>query len=197
MPHYRRNNRVLSQTTLSLQIEGADGKNMIAIHQLTPFVHTQDPVCVPIVSKSEVRLVGNYGPSQPLRMQRTALFIDVGAVGLDIQRYDLGIQFLEDRRRDLVARAIGKVDIASDGIAHTIGLTDLTRGRPDSVNLSIADQFLDSQFHRIRELQAVAWEELDPIILIRVVGGRNDHAGVGSKASADTCDPRRRNRANQ
>jgi hypothetical protein len=53
------------------------------------------------------------------------------------------------------------------------------------------DLGLDGQFHLVRELVAIGGEELDPVVLVGVVGGGDDDPGHGAEGAGQIGNPRR------
>jgi len=76
------------------------------------------------------------------------------------------------------------VDVADAlGLAHTPG-----RGE-EIVELLVEDQVLDVLFLLVGQLEAVAAEDLEPVVLVGVVGGGNHDARIGAHALGDEGNP--------
>src|SRR5215217_4469995 len=119
---------------------------------------------------------------------RPAAHVDVGAVGLVGDARDLGSEPGERLRRDARVRAVRAVDhnaqaaeLAAEAFEHVIEVA--LRGDADPVDRSSArrlpvEERLDLFLRRVDELPAVAVEELDAVVLRRVVRGGDHDAEV-------------------
>ena len=128
-------------------------------------------------------------------MGGTALVIDVLAVGADAHGHHFRAEFPEGRRRHLIGRAIGaidhdlqpiqpdiigqrafhRVDIAAARVFDAPGAPDFGAG---GQRLVLPQHGFDRQFILVRQLEAVRAEQLDAIVLIGIVAGRDHHAHV-------------------
>ena len=149
------------------------------------------------------------------RVERAALVIDVLAVGGDPDPGHLGAELGEHLGRDLVAGAVGAVhhqldaverpiarkralqehNVAPDRVLDPDRTADVGRPRPEPGQGIPLHHVLDLPLDLVGELEPVAGEHLDAVVLIRVVAGADDHARVGPHRRGDECDPRRRQRA--
>ena len=136
----------------------------------------------------------------PLRMQGAAALVDVPAVGLHGERDDLRAQLLEDERAEMVGRAVRAIDHHLESIERkrTHGILDeldVAAGRVVDADrladghglfggeVGSEDQALDLEFEVIRQLEAVRAEDLEPVVLERIVRrGQHDarHAVHGA-----------------
>ena len=150
-----------------------------------------------------------------LGVQRAAAVVDVPAVGLHAQLDHLGAQLVEHLGRDLVGRAVGAVDhdphavqgrLRGEGVLQELDVAARRRPRcawpcrcsdgPLVVAVGL-HQALDLGLDLVGQLEPVAGEELDAVVLVGVVRGADDHAGVGAHRRGDERDARRGQRPHQ
>jgi hypothetical protein len=124
--------------------------------------------------------------------------VDVEAIRLDADRNDLGAQLPERRWRDLVGGAIGAIehdaqtaeigigrqralgifDVAGTGFFLAIGAADLAAMRQQLGHVAI-DEGLDFQLELIAELITIRTEQLDAVVIERIVRERVSMATAG------------------
>ena len=73
--------------------------------------------------------------------------------------------------------ALGKFDIAGLRVLDALGPADARRRR-QSVRQAIVHVVLDFLLHLVGELETVRPEQLDAVVAIAVVRGRNHHAQI-------------------
>jgi hypothetical protein len=154
--------------------------------------------------------------AQRARIGGADFFIDVEAVGLDADRDNLRAQFIERRRRHLIARAIRRIDHDAqtgetkpprEGRLHDLDIARLrvvdaartaeTRRRGETRIERLIHQLLDLHFVCVREFVAVGTEELDSVVGVFVVAGGDHHAEIGPEAPRQHRHRRRRQRAEE
>ena len=150
---------------------------------------------------------GDDGLGQAFDVRRAAAGVDIAAVGLDRGRRNPRSQALEDRRRGPVGGAVRAIEQDVEGREVEVtepflqGAQVVVEGAvqrphapealgPGRLALQVR---LDLRLHRVGQLVAVGAEELDPVVDVGVVGGRQDHAEV----KAITLDQHRRSRGGQ
>ena len=215
--HHGGHQGVVLQGPLLDHFRGADRHDPVAVHHVAVLVHEDDPIRVAVQGDTEIGAVLLDRLAHHLGVQRAALGVDVGAVGLDPDRDHLGAQFLEDCRGHLVGRPVGAVqhdlqageieilgkgalqehDEAAGGVVDTVGLAHLLGGGAQTVDALGEDQLLHHQFGFVRQLEAVAREELDAVVLKGVVRGRDHHTRVGAHGRGDVGDARGGERPHQ
>jgi hypothetical protein len=192
---------------------GDHRQNLVAVDNASALVDDQHPVSVAVERDADIGahlldLLAERGG-----LGRTAFVIDVEAVGLDSDGEHLGIQFLERLRRDPIAGAVGTVDNDAQALERKIlrqrSFRELDIAVLDTVDASGAaeigalgkllgqvgvDQLLDLAFHIIAELEPVRTEQLDAIVVIRIMRGRYHHAKIGAHRPRQHPDRRRRDR---
>ena len=153
---------------------------------------------------------------QSRRMRRTAFLVDVEAVRLVVDGDDLGAEFPQRRRRDLVGgaigaidddaqarqrhgarqRALGEFDIAVMHAVDALGAAERIRVGQRDLDI-LVEQRLDARLDLVGELVAVRAEQLDAVVVIGIVRGRDHHADIGAQRARQHGDGRRRDRAEQ
>jgi hypothetical protein len=86
------------------------------------------------------------------------------------------------------------VDIAPARVFDPPGAADLGRGRQ---RLVLFQHRLDGQLVLVGKLEAVGAEQLDAVVLIGVVAGRDHHADIGAQFARQQRDGRGRHRPQQ
>ena len=143
-------------------------------------------------------------------MHRAAFLVDVLAVGLVAVDDHFRAQFAQHAGRGFVGRAVraihhdahaferhaarerglGIFDVAAQRVVDAHRLADCVGGRADVFDLAAEDQVLDLIFDLVVELVAVGAEELDAVVVVGIVRGGDDDAGVGAQAAGDVGDAR-------
>ena len=149
-------------------------------------------------------------------MQGADVAVDVGAVGPHADRRHLRAELLEDERRDAVGRAVGGVDhdldaverevpregrlgedhVAAARVLELLGAADRLAGLAHRQG-ALFEQRLDLGLGLVGELEAVGAEDLDAVVVVRIVAGADHDAGVGAHADREVRDRGRRDRAAQ
>ena len=170
-------------------VAGADGHDVVAVHLVAEFIADDDPVGVSVQGDADIGAMLFDRFTDHRWTGRTAAGIDIGAVGIDTQRYYLGPQFFENGRSNLVGGAVGTVqhnleageihlrwkgvfeenDVAAGGVVEAESLADFGGGWAQCVYFVGFDQFLNLQFNRIRQFEAVGGKEFDAVVLEGVV----------------------------
>jgi hypothetical protein len=173
---------------------------------------------VAVERDADVTLFANHRLANQIEMHRAAFVIDVDAVGIDADRHHLGAELFENLGADLVARAVGAIDrdahrfeargarhaglqknqVASDRVVDARGLADVAvRCAPVRQCAVVENQLLDFRLELVVELEAVAREKLDAVVLERIVRRGNHHARIRTHTSSKKSYTRCRQRADQ
>jgi hypothetical protein len=193
---------------------GQKRHDLVAVGHPAALVQDHHPVGIAIQADAHMRAMRHHRLGRRLGMRRPAMMVDVGPVRRHAHRDHLGPQFPQHLRRRAIGRAIGAVDhhlqpiqpqarrkarldellIAAPPVLDPLGAADVFRlgGR----DLAL-DHRLDLGLGGIRQLEPVRPEELDAVVLVRVVAGRDHHAEVRPHAARQIPDRRRRHRAEQ
>ena len=140
--------------------------------------------------------------------------VDVLAIGRDAEGNDFRTQFPERRGCDLIGRAMGAIDHDLQPVqANPVGQGRLYRmdiapprivDPPCAADVGGSGQRLfdrqhrlDRQLVRVGEFEAVGTEQLDAVILIRVVAGGDHHPDIGAQFACQQRHARCRHRPQQ
>ena len=179
---------------------GNKGHDLVAIDQRAGFIDDDHAIRVAIERNTDigahfVHLLGEGG-----RVGRPAFLVDVETVRLVVDGNDLGAQFPQCERSHLVScpvraidddaqtgqghraghRALGEFDVAvMDAIDAFCPAKRILIGQRH-VNLTV-QHALDGCFDLIRELVAIRTEQLDPVVVVRIVRRRDHDAKIGAQ----------------
>src|SRR5581483_6178738 len=185
------------------ELESEDGEDLVAVERLAALVDREQPVAVTVEGDAEIELAARHGSLQRREVGRAAADVDVRPVRSVPDRGHRSAELLECLRRESRVGAVRAVD----GDAHaaqvrTEALEDVREvavgGDADAIDLTAAarrlvEQPLDLLLRGVTELAPHAVEELDAVVLRRVVGGGDDDAEV----EAEQRDGRRREDARE
>ena len=185
-------------------MEGGEGDQLVAVHHGACAVHREHAVAVAVEREAHVVAAGRHGLYELLDMGRAAALVDVAAVGLGGHRLHIRAQAAEDLRRHAVGGPMGAVEqhaqprqverlearleLAQVVSARAVELAHPAGRRRET--LARKHRALHLALHRVGQLEAVGAEELDAVVLVRVVRGRH-HAG---EVEAEAADEQRRAR---
>ncbi len=168
-----------------------DGEDLVAVDRVPVTVHGEHAVAVAVEGDAEVVAAGADGRLEERQIGGAAALVDVLAVRRRRHRGHLGAEALECLRSDPRVRAVRAVDgdpetgqvgaealddmlqVAVLGDAHAVD-------RTAAVRRSVEER-LDLLLDEVRELVSVAVEELDAVVLRRVVRGGDHDAQVESE----------------
>ncbi len=88
-------------------------------------------------------------------------------------------------------RPLAEGDVALEGVVHAEGVADPPGGGQPFGRAPAGHQRFDSGFLLVGQLETVAGEQLDSVVLERVVRGRDDAAGVRLLLDGEHGDARR------
>jgi hypothetical protein len=179
---------------------------LVAVHHDSLAVDGEHAVAVAVEGEARVIAALAHALRQPLDVRGTAFRVDVAAVGLGRDHVDVGAERGEDRRGRLVGGAVGAVEqqpaarqvergepLPQRGqvvVERPLEAMDTARARGRG---RLLEHALDLVLRRVAELEAVAAEELDPVVAVRVVRRREHDAEVDRL----TADEQRRARRGQ
>ena len=182
-------------------------------------VGDDQPVGIPVQGQAQMGAMDDHLLAHHRRGGGAAIAVDVGAVGLDGDRDHLGAEFGKHRRRHLVGGAIGAIDddlqafergalresvlheldVAAGRVVDPLGAAEAValRQLPPLAAIVDAHAGFDLRFDVIRQLEAIGPEQLDAIVLERIVGGGDHDAEIGPHAARQHGHGRRRQRTGE
>ncbi len=193
--HGRGDDAIAGKLALRLQITRDSEQHTVAVDDGTVRGDEEGAVGIAIEGHSECGLFGRNALLQFFEVQGTATRIDVAAVGLDSNANDVAAKRREDLRTELVCGAIGAVEnntepfergSRDDPAAQKVEILvmkrsiclEIRQGRGHLIGAVLEDVGFDFFLDGVRELHAFVGEELDAIVLIGIVGSRDNDADV-------------------
>ena len=167
-------------------------------------------VAVAVEGEADVRFGLQDLLRQGLGVLGTAAEVDVLPVRFVKQGGHLRTQFGEGIRGDAVCGAVGAVqddpaslegvflgegmlqknDVPAPGVFHAVGLAQFGRRGVERVQVVREDDRFDGTLCVIGKFIAIAAEDLDAVVLERIMRSRYDDASVGPHAVGEIGDPR-------
>ncbi len=206
--HHRGDQDVAGQTTVLAQPAREEQQHGVPVHQVPFLVGCQTAIGIAIEGQAQAGPGLADGHEQLLGVGGSAVPIDVDSVGTGRQDRRSGPQRLKDPRSHPPGRAVSAVQddleaiqargSAADQVFHIEVLGLFRAGlHPTQVGSDGAGKLVclrDERFQGllllIGELETQAVEKLDPVVLHRVVAGRDHRAAVGLESSDQPGDPR-------
>ena len=193
--HHGRHDRVVQQLSALLHVQAIDVEDVVAGDHVALLVHRQAAVRVAVKGEAHVQLLVAHQLLQMLDVGRAAVHVDVVAVGLGVDHVGLRAQRVEDALGDLPGSAVGAVKahahVAEAVAAHrdqvadvAVAARDVVHGPADVLAVGdrdlqpVVDVLLDLQDRLLVHLLAFAVEELDAVVVERVVAGGDHDAAV-------------------
>ena len=215
--HDRRDDRVVGQLALLHHVHRAHDEDVVAVDDLALLVDAEAAVGVAIMRDAEVRAVLEDSLLQGLEMRRAAAVVDVRAIRQRVDDLDIGTEAAQDFRHCLVGSAVGTVEhdldaveallagrehefhVLVEKVRAVLDVADVLcrRARVVVVRLELVHDGLELILDGIRQLVAIAAEELDAVVVERVVRGRDDDARLGLVLAREVGDGRRRDDARE
>src|SRR5689334_10209995 len=189
-------------------------EELVAVEERAVVIGHREAVAVAVEGDAEVRAVIDHRARHRLRVRGAALLVDVEAVGRAADRDHFRAELLEDARADAIVgavraiddqlhaaqravlreRALAELEVTALGVVHALGLTQVRGGRDRERRI---EQRLDLALDRVRELHAVGGEELDAVVVVRIVRGRDHHARREAQRAREERDRRCGHRSHQ
>ena len=149
-------------------------------------------------------------------MQRPALGVDVEPVGRNAGFDDRSPEFPENPRPDVVGRTVGAVqhhfepaeffvadgalgefDVAAARVVQPIGLAELIAADVVRIQIGFENQPRDLRLRLIFQFVAEGAEDLDAVVVVRIVGSRQHDAHIGGQRTREMGNGRRGNGSHQ
>ena len=189
-------------------------EDLVPVDNLAVLVGDHDPVGIAIERNAHMRTGFEHLAANGSGEGRAAAVIDVAPVGAHRDGHNLRPQLPQGCRcrlvgraigaiddhleavqaYNLVQRALGELDIAFVGALYALGLADPVRLGEQLIRVA-QDQRLDLFLGLVGELVAIRPEQLDAVIEIRIVRGRDHDAQIGAQRADQHGDGLRRDRA--
>ena len=193
----------------SLHVLGADRENVVAVDDGAVRRHREQSVGIAVMRERDVGAGLLQQLDDGLEMGRAAPDVDVRAVWLGVDGEHLGAQLLEGSRRRRARRAVraverhleprevdalrtDRVDGVLDVALRSVLEHDRRLGRGNLLAAHLLDNRLQLVFERVGQLVAVRVEELDAVVLGRIVACRDDDAAVDVGLAREQGNCRRR-----
>src|SRR6266513_1920201 len=191
---------------------GDSVEQLVAVIRTPGSVDDQDAVAVAVQCNSQVGSLIFHLGDQGLGRGGAKSLIDIETVGPDADRDDVGAQLMEHVGRDVVGRAMRAVDDDLHAFQVELGregrLAELDVAPAGIVDAPRASQAgglvaahwplhlrFDRRLGAVGQLEAVAGEELDAVVGVRIVRRADDYAGREPQRAREVGDPWRRQRA--
>ena len=214
--HDSRNHSIGQQLATLFHIAAIDIQDMVASDDITLLVHAQAAVGVTIVGKADIQALLHYELLQTLDVGGASIVVDIQTVRLVIDNVGICTQSIENALSDIPAGTIGAVqadldtfegiDTQRDQITHVaVAACHIVHGAADVLTVRkrqlrpvlvkymelAIDVVLHQQQSLFRHLLAVAVDQLDAVIIVGIVAGRDHDATVKVIHTSDVSYRRR------
>ena len=196
-------------------IHCGDGEDFVAVHDVAFFVAELEAVGVAIVADADVCAGFADEACDFFGVGAAAAGVDVSSVGFVVKDAGAGTEFTENPRGAFVGGAVGDIhgdvdafegesfwkagfgvfDVAAKGVVNALGLADFTSSGADAFDFAAEDEVFDALLDFVVEFVAVVAEKFDAVVLIRIVRGAEDDAGIGAQSACEIRDAGRGQRA--
>ena len=172
-------------------------------------VDRDQPVAVAVEREADRGAGGAHSGPELLGMERAEARVDVHAIGAGADRQHPGAESAKHPRRHPVRRPMGAVDGDREGAEiegeaateelHVLGLGTVVVDRRADLRTASAGRpvqrvqpLFDFSLPCVRELGAFGREQLDAVVLERIVRGTEHDAAMSRQAARQEGDARRR-----
>ena len=174
---------------VDLKVEREDREDLVAVHRLAVAVHGEHAVAVSVEGHAEIRAALHDLLLQEPEVGGAAADIDVRPVRLVRERDHFGAEPLERERGDPRVRAVRAIDrdlqaperraeAVENVLRVAVGRDADAVDRPSFGPRRLVQQGLDLLLGVVGELLPAAVEELDPVVLGRIVRSRDHRAQI-------------------
>ena len=211
--HDGRDDAGLRQPAVVAPALGDHRHDLVAVDQVALLVDDDHPVGVAVERDADVGPHFAHLARERLGRGRADFEIDVEPVRLDADLDHLRAELPQRLGSDLVGRAVGAVDhdaqaferdvagkrplgvfdVARLDVVDALGAPEVRRAGEHRRDVAV-HQRLDPRLDLVRQLVSVGAEQLDAVVLVRVVRGRNHHPEVAAHRARQHRDRRRRHR---
>ena len=194
---------VRDELTALLHVAAVDVQDVVAGDDVALLIDTEAAVGIAVVGKADVKVIFDDELLQTLDVGGTGVVVDVQAVGLVVDDIGVRTQRVENALRDVPAGAVGavqtdldaaeRVNAQADQVAHVaVAAADIVNRTADvvaagegqlrpilieDVQLAV-DVILDEKQRFFVHFLAVTVDELDAVVIVGVVAGRDHDAAV-------------------
>ena len=199
---FSRNDLVVEQFSSLLHVEAVDVHDMIARDHVALLIDAKAPIGVAVISESDIEALVHDELLQMLYMCGAAVCVDVIAIRLIVHNICLCSESVEYALRDRPCRAVRDVeadlDILETELGHRDEVSDVAVTSADVVysasdlfafchrNFHLAvDVLLDLQKSFFVHLLAVVVDDLDAVVVVRIMRSRDHDAAVEIVDSGD------------
>ena len=207
--HHGRHHHVAREPLRAREVTRGDRERVVAVADLPGVVDRDEPIAVAVEREADRGAAGAHLVLELLGVERAEAGVDVDAVRPCADRQHPGAEPAEHARRHAVGRAVGAVErdrdraeIEGEAAAEELDVLGLgavvVHERPDLrapgawCPIRRGEPLLDLDLPRVRELGAFGREELDAVVLERVVRGAEHDAAMSLQAACQKGDARRR-----
>ena len=196
--HHRGHGPATGQPAVLGPVAGDQRHDLVTVDLLAVLVGQDHPVGVAVQGDAQIGTARSHGRLHAFGMGGAAFVVDVGTVGVDADGDHLGAQLPQNLGRNLVGGAVGAIDddlqpvqpqapregvldefdVAAGLVAQPAGPAQ-AGGVRQLLAVAVLDDRLDRRFDRIGQLEPVRSEQLDAVVLVRVVRGRDHDAQIG------------------
>ena len=214
--HHRADDAGLGQPAVVAPAFGDHGEKLVAVDQMAVLVRDQDAVGIAVERDADIGAHLAHLAAERFRRGRAAIVVDVEAVRLDPDRDHVGAKLPQRVGRDPVGGAIGAVDddaqaferqvarqrafgefdVAVVHAVDALGAAEIAAAGEALGQIAVHQPF-DLALGLVGQLVAVRPEQLDAVVVERIVRCRNHDAEVGAHRAGEHGDRRGRHRAEQ
>ena len=210
--HHRRNDRAARELPAALHIRAAHGEYLVAVDDAALLVDEKAAVGIAVEGNADVVAARDDLGRKIVKMRRAAALVNVHAVRLAVDKVAEAAETAEELRRGRGRRAVravhkhaqaGKVTLDGAGKMIDVRLARLAQAVAQHADLAVRgsgidvgeDLLLHLLFDGVGQLVALLVEDLDAVVLIRIVRGGDDNARVRALEHGEIRDRRRRQHA--
>src|SRR5207253_2197749 len=83
----------------------------------------------------------------------------------------------------------GVFDVTTERVVHTNGFADMLGGGTNHFDVAAENEIFDFAFDGVVEFVTIGAEKFNAVVIVGIVRGGDDNAGVGAQAAGDISDP--------
>ena len=201
--HNGSNNGVGQELATLFHIAAIDVQNMIASNDIAFLVHTQAAICIAIIGKTYVQALLDDKLLQTLNVSGSRIVVDIQAIRLVIDDVGICAESIKDRFGEIPGASIRTiqtdldtlegVDAQRDQVAHiavaachivhsAADVLTMGKGQLRPVLVKYMELAIDVVLHQQQSFfwhfLAVTVDQLDTVIVVRIVAGRDHDTAV-------------------